>query len=149
MAQRQLRMKVAKPERVWAVLALTVFSAGMASSAARNMDHFPLLAVAELVVTVVLVVLLFGEVRTQESLSVPTGSRWTGRAVGNVLVLGAYAGLTLAAAIFGYVPDYERFSDSVVGPVYAALCAYFVVLRCRMLPGRSYQSVRLDPKEME
>ncbi|GIH21572.1 hypothetical protein Raf01_97440 [Rugosimonospora africana] len=52
------------------------------------------------------------------------------------LILGSYAGLTSAAAVFGYVPGYERLAGAVVAPVYAALCVYFVLLRRALSGGR-------------
>jgi hypothetical protein len=142
MGRRVLLVKAARSERFWVVLLLTAFSASAASSAVREMGRWPLLAVVSLVVALVLIALLFGEVRAQGSLRVSAGSRWTVRAIGSVLVLGGYAVLTLAAAVLGYAPAYERLAAAVVGPVYAALCAYYVWLRCRTLPDDGARSRR-------
>ena len=117
------------------MLLLTAFLASTASAAARELDRWPPLGLAFLAVAAVLLALLFGEVHAQGGLWLPASARWTIRTVGSALVLGAYAGLTLAAAVVGYVPAYERLAAAVVGPMYATLCAYYVWLRCRTIPG--------------
>jgi drug/metabolite transporter (DMT)-like permease len=117
-------------------LALTVFSAGAASSAAREIGRrSPLASVVLLVLTAVLVYALISELKAQGKPGQRVGSPWTWRAGAIAVILGAYAVLTSAAAVFGYVPAYERVAGAIVGPLYAALCAYFVVLRHRASPG--------------
>lgn len=122
-----------RPARVWAILVLTLFSAGAASSGASEAGRRSPIAIVLLVLAAVLVYALIAEVDAQGKLGATVRSRWTWRAAANALVLGGYAVLASAAAIFGYVPTYERVSGAILGPLYAVLCAYLVLLRHRAL----------------
>jgi hypothetical protein len=131
---RRPMMTRARPERVWASLMLTAFSARMTSSAAKELGALPALGVVWLVVAAVLFVLLVGEVRAQAHHAAAGGAGWTGHARAILAILGCYAVLASSAAAFGHAPVYERVAAAVVAPVYLLLCVYFVLLR-RRTPG--------------
>jgi predicted permease len=110
-----------------------VFS-GALSVTIEKLDRQPLLGVVYAVLAAGVAAVLFAEVRVQGGLRVPGSTRWPAKAVGTALILGGFAALTLAVALSSFGSRYENFAASMLAPIYAALCVYYVWLRHRALP---------------
>jgi hypothetical protein len=133
MLRRWLRSRT-RSLRVGEVFLPALVFPGALSVTIEKLDRHPLLGVVYAVLTVGVAAVLFAEVRVQGGVRVPGSTRWPARAVGIALILGGFAALTSAAAVSSFGTRYENFAASMLAPIYAALCAYYVWLRHPALP---------------